>query len=59
MTKRVRIENADNSSFKVLVETWEKHYDGDVLVNRQHLDNPTNMAEAFIHSGRYLLIKEA
>jgi len=24
MTKRVRIENADTSSFKVVVQVWEK-----------------------------------
>ena len=29
MTKKVRIENADTSNFKVAVEVWDKGYNGE------------------------------
>jgi hypothetical protein len=60
MTKAVRIENADNSSHKVLVQVFDKGPEGepDILVNEHHLDQPTNLAEVYIHRGRYAVIKE-
>ncbi len=63
MTKHVRIENADNSDHKVVVETWDKGQNGepDVLVNTQTLEYPCAMTPegmTYIHSGRYLIVKE-
>lgn len=61
MTKLVRIENADNSTYKVNVEIWDKTADGDVLVETLHLDSPTAMTDSrcYITSTRYLVVKEA
>jgi len=60
MTKKVRIENADTSTYKVLVELWDKDPNGgpDVLVSTTNLDYPTTMAELCIHSSRFIVIKE-
>lgn len=60
MTKLVRIENADTSSYKVLVEVWEPGAEGepDRCVNVVELTTPTQMAAEYIHSGRYLKIRE-
>lgn len=59
MTKQIRVENADTSNHKVEVEVWDK-YAGqpDTLVKTVSLDHPTSLATEFIHSGRYLVIKE-
>jgi len=46
MTKRVRIENADTSAYKVVVQIWDKGYpEGapDTLVKEIKLDYPTSM----------------
>lgn len=63
MTKQVRIENADNSDYKVLVEVWEKGYQGslDTLIETVRLDYPTAMtgSNVYITSTRYLVVKEA
>ena len=68
MTKKVRIENADTSSYKVVVQIWEKamSIDGappgpDTLVKEIRLDFPTAMTQddCYIHSTRYLVVKEA
>lgn len=62
MTKQVRIENADNSNFKVLVQTWDKGQDGepDTLVEEQRLDHPTSMTHSstYLTSTRYIVVKE-
>ena len=63
MTKKIRIENADTSSFKVIVEVWDKGYpEGapDVLVATHELPFPTAMTpdSLYIHSSRYLVVKE-
>jgi hypothetical protein len=60
MTKAVRIENADNSDYKVLVEVYEKGAGGqpDVLMDTFKADYPTTMVTAMIHSTRYLVVKE-
>ena len=65
MTKLVRIENADTSNYKVLVEVWEEgatDADGakapDHCVNVVELGSPTQMAAEYIHSGRYLKVRE-
>ena len=59
MTKAIRIENADTSDHKVVVETWE-HSAGspDVLINEHSLDSPTSMVERTIFKERYLVIRE-
>lgn len=63
MTKQVRIENADTAPYKVIVEVWDKGYNGapDVLVKELRLDNPTAMtgSDCYITSTRYLVVKEA
>lgn len=63
MTKSVRIENADTSDHKVVVEVWEKSYlDGmitDRLVETHPLDYPTAMVTKTIWKDRYLVIREA
>lgn len=63
MTKRVRIENADISNYKVLVQTWDKGQNGepDTLAREEILGCPCAMTNdaTFITSTRYLVIKEA
>lgn len=63
MTKTVRIENADTSTYKVIVEVWDRGYpEGteDTLVNTIYLNYPTAMTDAnlYITSSRYLIVKE-
>lgn len=63
MTKRVRIENADTSDYKVVVQVWDKTSEGDVLVEEVRLDYPTAMTGdhggVYLTSTRYLVVKEA
>lgn len=64
MTKLVRIENADMSSYKVLVEIWDKGYPAgqpDTLVKTIELNYPTAMTDSsvFLTSTRYVVVKEA
>lgn len=63
MTKRVRIENADTSTYKVVVQVWDKGFDGrpDVLVHEVVLVNPCDMTgpDVYITSTRYIVVKEA
>ena len=61
MTKTVRIENADNSTFKVVVEVWDRSYDGktpDVKVKEVELNYPTALFSDYITSHRYLVVRE-
>lgn len=62
MTKRVRIENADMSNYKVIVEVWDKGYpegEPDKLAQTIKLDHPTAMTDhVFITGTRYLVVKE-
>jgi len=62
MTKHVRIENADTSNFKVVVQTWDKGQNGepDKLAHEQLLGHPTAMTHSstFITNSRYLVVKE-
>ena len=63
MTKQVRIENADNSNYKVVVEIWQKEFkeDGtrsDRKVDVKILPNPTAMGDFYIWKDRYLIIRE-
>lgn len=63
MTKKVRIENADTTSYKVIVEVWDKGVDGgpDTLAFTQNLDYPTAMTgdNIYLTNTRYLVVKEA
>ena len=64
MTKRVRIENADTSSYKVVVEIWDKGYpegEPDKLAKVVELNYPTAMTgdDVYLTSTRYMVIKEA
>jgi hypothetical protein len=64
MTKKVRIENADNSNFKVVVEIWDKGYpegEPDKLAKTINLDYPTQMTgdDVYLTSTRYIVVKEA
>lgn len=63
MTKRVRIENADTSNYRVLVEIWQRGLtDGseDTLVMAKTLEYPTHMTgdEVYLTSDRYIVIRE-
>jgi hypothetical protein len=64
MTKLVRVENADNGPYKVVVEVWDKGYpegEPDVLAKTINLDHPTQMTgmDCYLTSTRYLVVKEA
>lgn len=63
MTKHVRIENADTSNYKVMVQLWDKGFPAgadDVLVKEFPLDHPTAMtpSDLYLTSTRYIIIKE-
>ena len=63
MTKRVRIENADTSDFKVVVQIWDKGFpDGspDKLAKEIPLNHPTAMTgdDCYLTSTRYIVVKE-
>lgn len=63
MTKKVRIENADTSDWKVIVQIWDKGADGapDTLVKEIPLSHPTAMTgdDCYITGTRYIVVKEA
>lgn len=62
MTKQVRIENADTSQAKVVVEVWDKGVNGqpDVKAFERRLDYPTAMAnDIYLTSTRYFVVREA
>lgn len=62
MTKAVRIENADTSSFKVLVQVFDKGREGqpDTLAAEYTLGHPTAMTPdgVYLTSTRYIVVKE-
>lgn len=64
MTKKVRIENADTSPYKVIVQVWDKGYpegEPDKLAFERVLPDPTNMTgdDIYLTSTRYLVVKKA
>ena len=68
MTKRVRVENADNANYKVIVQIWEKapqtapaEQAPDSLVKEILLANPTDITgdDCYLTNSRYLVVKEA
>ena len=59
MTKKVRIENADTSDHKLIVQTWQKVEGGaDQLVSEQELNNPTDICDGMVWAEQYLVVKE-
>ncbi len=69
MTKKVRIENADTSDHKLVVQVWRKGAtmpDGlggtnqapDVMADEYAINGPTDMVDAYVHSGQYLVVRE-
>ena len=61
MTKSIRIENADTSDHKVIVECWIKQGEGkpDVLESSIPLDYPTALTTQTIWGTKYLVVREA
>ena len=68
MTKKVRIENADTSDYKVVVQVWDKgrtledgSVEPDVMAFKRRLDYPTAMTgdDIYLTSTRYMVVKEA
>jgi hypothetical protein len=61
MTKNVRIENADTSDYRVIIERWRKGFppgDPDILVSTKELSRPTSMDTFTICSDQWLVVKE-
>jgi hypothetical protein len=59
MTKSVRIENADNSKYKILVEVVEINQDGtETVIKTTDLDYPTSLNTFTVHKTRFLRIRE-
>lgn len=54
MTKRVRIENADNSDYVLVVQEMENG----AVVRTTELKFPTDMAEVVLWQGKQILISE-
>ncbi|MEJ6520646.1 hypothetical protein PQI64_12890 [Shewanella bicestrii] len=59
MTKRIRVENADTSNHKVMVQLWDKGQDSapDTLVQEFELYK-IELKELTIWDSRYIVIKE-
>lgn len=60
MTKKIRIENADTSNYKVRAYT-EDLVDGQWVRNPTaiELDHPTALSDAYIHSTRRIVVEES
>lgn len=58
MTKKVRIENADTSSYKLVVQVWEVREDGNHMVGTHLLTNPTDLVECTVWKNRFLVVRE-
>lgn len=61
MTKKVRIENADNASYKIVVQVWDKGYpagEPDTMEREIQLNNPCDMTDVYLTNTRYLVVKE-
>ncbi len=60
MTKSIRVENADNSNHKVVVQVWERGPEGGhaKMLTEHRLDYPTSMVEKTIWKDHFLVIKE-
>ena len=60
MTKKIRVENADSSTWKVVVETWRKGVEGepDVKIADRELNYPCDLGDFMIWGDQYLVVKE-
>ena len=59
MTKHVRIENADTSQYKVIVEVVDVAADGTETISKvTELNYPTQLTTETIYSTRYIRIRE-
>lgn len=62
MTKHIRIENADNSDFRVIVQVWDKDASdaSDTLVHEERLEYPTAMSSTAVYltGTRYVVVRE-
>lgn len=62
MTKKIRIENADTSTFKVVVQVWDKGHNGapDTMAFERRLDNPCQITgdDIYLTNTRYVVVKE-
>lgn len=58
MTKIIRIENADNSSKKFVVEQWVDQDGLTKLVDSIEFTYPTQLISFTIYPGKSLVIKE-
>lgn len=63
MTKHVRIENADTSDYKVVVQVFDKNpnpNEPDILAKEYRLDYPAAMTPegVYLTSTRYIVVKE-
>ena len=60
MTKLVRVENADTSNYIIVVQVWEKGAaeSPDIMVSEFMLEYPAMLQEVYIHSTRYIVVKE-
>lgn len=65
MTKKVRIENADTSNHKLVVQVVRVGVamDGgmnapDAIVSEHAINNPADLVEVYVHSGQYLVVRE-
>lgn len=56
MTKAVRIENADTSKYKVVVEIWDTMTNS--KIREVELNYPTQMVTEYLHNSQYLIIRE-
>jgi len=51
MTKNVRIENADTSNHKLVVEVWETRDGMDQLMDTKQLNHPADMVTLAVWVG--------
>jgi hypothetical protein len=60
MTKTVQIENADNSNWPVRVTVQHRNAAGEWVdePGSVQIDNPTQMTEQYLTSGRRLVVEE-
>ena len=61
MTKQVRIENADTSSWPVRVTIQHKNHEPGEWIDQPgpvQINHPTAMTEQYIHSTRRIVIEE-
>jgi hypothetical protein len=57
MTKRIRIENADQASGTIVCQVWQRGEE-DALIETKVLANPTDLTELTIYRDRYIIISE-